>query len=226
MKNYAVILASGIGSRFGGDTPKQYLKINNKTIFEYSIEAFEKNKNIDEIIVVVNEKYNEFSKNIISKNNYRKINKVLNGGKLRKDSSYIAVNSINDSSANILIHDCARPLVSQKIIDACIEALSEHYAVGVAIPTSDTIIKVENNAIKEIPSRKDLMQIQTPQCFKLSVIKKAHELSKDDSDFTDDCGLVLKHNLAPIHIVEGEDSNIKITYKKDIELAKEILKNV
>ena len=104
-------------------------------------------------------------------------------------------------------------------------ALNEYNAVGVAIPTTDTIIEVENGIIKNIPPRKKLMNIQTPQCFKLSLIQKAHELSKGDPDFTDDCGLVVKYNLADIYIVNGDRNNFKITYPEDFYLAEKLCNN-
>lgn len=223
--NYAIILASGTGSRFGSELPKQFFKINSKTVLELSIEAFEKNDNIDKIILVITPEYRNLALEIISKNNYKKLSNILNGGTTRKDSSYIAINSIKDTEANVLIHDCARPLVSQKIIDNCIEAIKTHVAVGVAIPTTDTIWEVKNDIISSIPNRATIKLAQTPQCFKLSIIKKAHELAKNNSTFTDDCGLVVNYNLADIYTVEGDIHNIKITYPNDVNLALNILKN-
>ncbi len=223
MKNYAIILASGSGKRFNNNLPKQFTKINGKTVLEYSIEAFENSELIDGIILVIHPEYRDLACEIIKNNSYKKVLKIVNGGEERKDSSYIGVNSVDDTEANILIHDCARPFVSQDIIKNCVEALNVYEAVAVAIPTSDTIIKVNDGIITDIPQRNSMMRIQTPQCFRLSLIKKAHELSKNDNNFTDDCGLVLKHNLSEIHIVEGAEKNIKITTSEDIDFAKFIL---
>ncbi|MBR6127578.1 2-C-methyl-D-erythritol 4-phosphate cytidylyltransferase [bacterium] len=222
MKTYAIILASGTGNRFGGDLPKQFTEIAGKTILERSIEVFEGVNGvngIDSIILVITPEYKELAEEIVKKNNYKKVSKIIEGGKLRKDSSYNGVFSIEENEANILIHDCARPFISADVIKNCIKALETHNAVGVAIPSTDTIIEVNNEIIKNIPPRDTLMRVQTPQCFKLSLIKKAHELSKNDTDFTDDCGLVLKHNLADIFVVKGNRENIKITYPEDIILA-------
>ena len=219
MKNYGIILASGTGTRYGGDIPKQFVEISGRTILERTIDIFEKSSCIDSIVVVVTPEFRVLAQEIIEKNDYKKIEKILNGGKERKDSSYIGVNSIDEIEANVLIHDCARPFVSLSVLEKCIKALEYHQAAGVAIPSTDTIIEVENGIIKSIPPRKSLMRVQTPQCFKLSLIKKAHELSKNDSDFTDDCGLVLKHNLADIFVVEGNRENIKITYPEDFKFA-------
>lgn len=222
MKNYAIILASGTGSRFRreGLTPKQFSKIAGKSILEHTIEIFEKAPQINETILVILPESRLLVEEILLKNHYKKITKILNGGETRKESSYIGVMSINDVEANVLIHDCARPFLSQDIIARCIQSLETYNAIDVAIPATDTIIEVSPlGFIHNIPKRDKLMCGQTPQCFKLSLIKKAHQMAINDNDFTDDCGLILKYNLGKIFVVEGESENIKITYAQDIVLA-------
>ena len=220
MKTYGIILASGSGNRYGADLPKQFVKIAGKTILEHTIEIFEKAELIDEIIIVITPEYRTIAEEILIKNHYEKVSKLLNGGEIRKESSFIGISSINDEEANVIIHDCARPFLTQKSISDCIEALKIYNAVDVAIPSADTIIKVdENNVIQSIPHRESLRRGQTPQCFKLSTIKKAHELSKNDSNFTDDCGLIVKYGLGDVYVVEGDVENIKITYPSDIFMA-------
>lgn len=219
MKNVGIILASGTGNRYHSDIPKQFVKIAGKTVFEHTIEIFEKSKYIDEIVVVITPEYRHFAEELIIKNSYKKITKLLNGGETRKESSSIGINSIEDEETNVIIHDCARPFLTQRIIKDCVEALKSYDAVDVAIPSADTIIKVKDSIIESIPERKYLKRGQTPQCFKLSTIKKAHELSKDDNNFTDDCGLILKYNLGDVYVVEGDGENIKITYPEDIFMA-------
>lgn len=225
MKNIAIILASGTGERFGENIPKQFYQFEGKTLLEHSIDAFEKNKNIDEIILVTNPKFRDLAENILNKNDYKKITKVLNGGKTRVESSYIGTSEAPEE-ANVLIHDAVRAFVTQKIIDDNIEALKKHEAVGTAIESIDTIIQVdENNVITAIPPRKFLKRVQTPQSFRANLIKKAHELALKDENasFTDDCGLILRYNLAPIHIVDGDELNIKITHKNDLNIIKNML---
>ena len=219
MKNYGIILASGTGSRYNSDIPKQFVKIAGKTVLEHTIEIFERSNSIDEIILVITPDYRHIAENILLRNNYKKVVKLLNGGATRKDSSYIAISSIDDDEANVIIHDCARPFLTEKIIENCVRALEKYDAIDVAIPSADTIIKVKDDVIAEIPNRAELKRGQTPQCFKLSLIKKAHELSKNDNNFTDDCGLIVKYNLAKVYVVEGSGENIKITYPEDIFMA-------
>lgn len=224
LKNYAIILASGSGTRFGGDTPKQFYKLGTKTILEHTTDCFETSEYIDEIIIVTNTENIKKVKELLG-NKCKKVHKIIAGGATRKESSYNGVYSIDDTEANILIHDGARPFVSGKIIEECIIALNNGTkALTTAIPSSDTIIEVQDNRIISVPKRKTLKRVQTPQGFKLSIIKKAHELSKDDNSFTDDCGMVLKHNLCEISVIDGDINNIKITYQQDTHFAEEILK--
>lgn len=225
MKNVALILASGNGERFGHNIPKQFYELNGKTILEYSIEAFENHDKIDEIILVINPKFRDLAEEILKKNNYKKVSKLLNGGKTRVESSYIGTSEI-ENGVNVLIHDAVRPFVDKDIIDRNIEALNTYNAVGTAINSSDTIIQVDGNGfITQIPDRKFLRRVQTPQSFKSELIKKAHKLALEDfsASFTDDCGLIVKYNLDKIFIVEGSENNIKITTPEDLNVVKNIL---
>ncbi len=224
MKNIALILASGTGSRFGADCPKQFVEVKGKCILQHTVEKFQNNKNIDEIYLVTNPEY--VDEVIKLTKIYPKVKKVTAGGETRKDSSYNGIFSIPYDEANILIHDGVRPLISNEIINNCIKALNTYPAVCVAIDSTDTIYVTDNDGkILNVPNRKTLKRAQTPQCFKLSLIKKAHELARYDKTcvVTDDCGLVMHYELSNIYTVQGSDSNIKITFPDDIEFAKKYL---
>lgn len=225
MKHIALILASGNGERFGENIPKQFYTFKNKTLLEHSIQAFEDNSNIDEIIVVTNPNFRDLTENILEKNQYKKITKLLNGGKTRVESSYIGTSAVDENS-NVLIHDAVRAFVTQDIINRNIEALKSHSAVGTAIDCIDTTVQInEQNLITNIPQRKFLKRIQTPQSFNAKIIQQAHKLAieNNDNSFTDDCGLVLKFNLAPIFIVNGDEINLKITQKSDLAVIEKLL---
>ena len=219
MKTYGIILASGTGNRYGSDIPKQFIKIAGKTIFEHTIDVFENSPVIDSVIVVVTPEYRFFAEELILKNHYKKVAKLLNGGATRKESSSIGVFAIEEAEAKVVIHDCARPFLAQRIINECVEVLDKYDAIDVAIPSADTIIKVDGDFIESIPERKFLKRGQTPQCFKLSTIKKAHELSRNDENFTDDCGVIIGYGLGKVYVVDGAEENIKITYPEDIYMA-------
>lgn len=222
-KIYAVILAAGISERFGGDVPKQFVKIAGKMVLEHTIEVFEKNHMIDEIYVVVNPLYRNFIEEMVVKNAYKKVTKILGGGKTRQESSKAGVDAIEDVDSFVLIHDAVRPFVSSRIITEVIEKLEDYEAVDVAIPSADTIIRVKDDLIVEIPDRQELMLGQTPQGFRTSIIKKAHEIfERNPVKVTDDCGLVVKYNLGKVYVVCGERFNIKITYLEDLYYADKI----
>lgn len=220
--NIAVILAGGSGSRLGGDLPKQFLKIAGKKIIEHTISVFENNENIDEIAIVTKSEFIHDVENIVIKNEFNKVKKILQGGKERYESSLSAINSYDDDNCNLIFHDAVRPLVNNRIINDCIFALSKYDAVDVAINATDTIIKIDNNnCIENIPQRFKLRCGQTPQCFKRGVIKKAYDIALKDPEFTttDDCGVVRRYlSNIPIYVVPGEVFNIKVTYTEDLFL--------
>lgn len=220
MKHIAIILAGGSGRRMGGALPKQFLKVNNRTILEHTIDNFERAECIDEIAIVTHPDYVAEMQQIIASNPWKKVAKVLLGGKERTDSTLSALRAYTTDDDRLLIHDGVRPLVSQSIIANVCSALADFDAVNLAIPAVDTIIEVKDGVMVAAPRRDWLRQVQTPQGFKRETLAKAYELALADPDFmaTDDCGVVFKyHPATPIKIVEGETSNIKITYKEDLD---------
>ncbi|MCU0286215.1 MAG: 2-C-methyl-D-erythritol 4-phosphate cytidylyltransferase [Acidobacteria bacterium] len=225
-KNLAIILAGGLGSRLDGILPKQFFLLAGKTILQHSFEKFENHPGIDHIIIVIHGDYLDRTQKIIVESGCKKIINVLKGGETRQDSSRIGVTAISPGHyENILIHDAARPLVSKEIIDNILAALDTHSAVNVAIPSPDTIIEIDpGNYIKNVPDRAYLRKVQTPQAFKLELIRQAHHLALENNitNATDDCSLVLKLNLAPVYVVPGSEKNIKITYPLDLQLAQNI----
>ena len=223
MKNIAIILAGGVGSRLNLGKPKQFLKVAGRTVFEHTVEVFSKHKKIDEIFIVMNQNFINDAETMVQKNSWKKVKKILGGGSERYESSLVAINSCTDENANLIFHDAVRPLINDRIIDDCLHALSEFDAVDVAIPAVDTIIELDESKefIKNIPNRNYLFRGQTPQAFKLKTIKKAYEIALKDPNLktTDDCGIVKKYlPETKIFVVKGEESNIKLTYPEDIYL--------
>lgn len=226
MKNVAVILAGGTGARLGWDKPKQFLKVAGKTVLEHTVTVFQKHIAIDEIAIVVRQGYFIDVETMVLKNKWTKVKKILNGGEERYQSSLSAIKAYekeDNGNINLIFHDSVRPLLSTKIIDDVIDALRTYDAVDVAIPSADTIIKLEESKklIANIPNRNLLRRGQTPQAFKLQIIKKAYERALLDSDFhvTDDCGIVIKYlPEVKVFVVDGEERNTKLTYPEDVYL--------
>ena len=226
MKNIAIILAGGSGRRMGGALPKQFLEVNNRTILEYTIDNFERAECINEIAIVTHPDYVDKMQQIISSNPWKKVARILLGGKERTDSTLSALRAYTNEDDRLLIHDGVRPMVSQQIIKKVCSALSEYDVVNLAIPAVDTIIEVKDGVMVAAPRRDILRQVQTPQGFKRQTLALAYEKALADPNFiaTDDCGVVFKyHPASPIKIVDGETSNIKITSKEDLEILKKHL---
>ena len=219
-KVIAILLAGGSGSRFGADRPKQFLEVDGCTVLEHSIRAFHRSPLVDEMVIITRQDFVDEVRQIASA--YPKVKHVRPGGKERYHSTLSALEVCTEGDDLLLIHDAVRPLVSEAIISRCVEALARYDAVGVAVPSTDTIVRVdENECIVETLPRVVLRNMQTPQGFRQKVFRQAFDLGLQDPCFapTDDCGVVrtyLPH--VPIRIVEGEVTNIKITYPKDLEM--------
>lgn len=220
MKNIAVILAGGSGRRMGTDVAKQFIKVRGRMVIEYAIDAFDANDGIDEVAVVVSADNVEFISQVIAQNHWKKVRRVLTGGKERYDSSLSAIRAYADEQCNLIFHDAARPLVTQRIISDVVEGLRQHEAVAVAQPSVDTIFEVQDGVITSIPDRTSLFRAQTPQGFNISVITDAYRIGLADPAFraTDDCGILLRYRPdIPIHVVAGDEACMKVTYREDVQ---------
>jgi len=224
-KNLAIILAGGAGLRFKEETPKQFLKLAGKLIIEHTLEKFEDHLAIDDIFIVTNSDYYQKTQEVVEKNNYKKVKKILNGGSSRQESSEIGLIAGEGDYENVFLHDAVRPFISKEIINEMLKKLKKYESIDVAIPSPDTIIQINSDqVIKDIPDRSYLRRGQTPQAFKLKTILKAHRLArkKGITNATDDCSLILKLKLADTYVVEGSNFNVKITYPIDIHIADKI----
>ena len=232
----AVILAGGIGARVGGNTPKQLLPLSDGcSVLEHTVNAFEQSPCIDEVCIVMHPDYIAYAEQMLLTNAWQKVRNIIPGGKERWESSVNAIRAYTPYTlhstpiTNLLLHDAARPFVSQDIIARVCKALEEHEAVTVAIPSTDTVYEMVDGKVARIPQRSTIMRAQTPQAFRLELIAAAYTkaLGADISDqqacaachlpATDDCGIVHEYMPeVPIYIVEGEEQNKKITFKEDI----------
>lgn len=232
VKNIAVILAGGQGTRAGFNQPKQLIKLAGKPVIEHTLLAFNSNHNIDEIVIVSSNECTNAIENIVINSRLNKVKSIINGGPERYSSSLCAINATEHYckkfNVNLIFHDAVRPLISQNTIDSVAEALSCYRAVDVVVRTTDTIISADEitNTIQSIPNRANLKNGQTPQAFSHSVIKEAYRIGLSDPNFstTDDCGVVLKYlPQEKIYLVEGENENIKLTYEEDLHIIDKLL---
>ena len=213
----------------GENCPKQFIQICGRSVIERSVDAFERCDMIDEIAVVIHPLWIDKMNEIVNANGWTKLPKVVCGGNVRAMSSVAAIKMYrNEGECNMIFHDAARPLVSERIIRDVVEALEKYEAVGVASPVTDTIFVAEKGMVTSVPDRSKLFRAQTPQAFRLSVIDRAYEIALSDEHFksTDDCGTVLRYlPETEIHLVDGEERNMKVTFREDIEIAERWLAN-
>ncbi len=230
MRTVAVVLAGGAGVRLGGNTPKQLLLLAGRTLLEHCVAAFDAAPGVDDVVVVMPAGLTGEARQILA-GKYGKLRDVIEGGTDRPGSASRAIERLgrDGTECNVLFHDAARPLVDQRIIADCVAALGDCEALGVVVPTADTIAEMQNGVMTAIPPRESLGRCQTPQGFRLSVIRQAHELAAADQDRagftpTDDCGIVLRYlpDVA-VHVVQGSERNLKITYPGDLRIAEAAL---
>ena len=214
------ILAGGVGNRAGAEVPKQFLDMSGKTLIERTVDVFERHPRVDRILVVCHPEHMERMEDIRQRSGSKKWSQVIEGGSERYLSSYAAVKACTDDDDTILIHDAARPFVSQELISHLIDATEEYGAAVPVIQLSDTLLSADGNFVKCAEKRQNFRLAQTPQAFRVSLIRSAFEAAIKDVNLcvTDDCGIFLQANpQARIKMVDGELSNLKLTYHTDIE---------
>lgn len=219
--NVAVVLAGGVGKRFGAPEPKQFLMLGDKTVLEHAVATFDRNEHIAEIAVVVHPDYVDRVQEMMTRGSWHKVKHILCGDAERTDSTQAALRAYADREVNLLLHDAARPLVSDAIVDRVCKALEQHSAVAVAQPVTDTIVRADADLLQGTLVRSTLRSMQTPQAFRNEVLAQAFELAMQDPQFqaTDDCGVVAKYlpNVT-IHLVDGEEKNKKLTSPEDLPI--------
>lgn len=213
-----IIPASGSGTRFGGNIPKQFMKIEGKEILAHAISAFHQIRSIDEIIIATKQEYFEKIKLIIRKNNFFKISRIVEGGKMRQDSVFRALMNLDCSENDfILVHDAVRPFVSRDKILELIKEVKKHNCVILGLPVSETLKKIDKkNYVEKTIDRENVWSIQTPQAFRYDILKKSFEKAyKDNFTGTDESSLA-EYSGYKVKVIEGEKKNIKITLKADL----------
>lgn len=218
----AVIVAGGSGTRFGGD--KLTAELGGEPVLAHSLRAFQNSSMVDEIVLVTREEAMMDMARMCKERAFSKVSQVVAGGATRVLSSYTGVMSVSEKAGIIAIHDGARPLVSERIIeDAVWQAYKNNCAVP-AVPVRDTVKKAEKGIVTETPERSGLYAVQTPQCFQADLIRVALEDAvRNAPQVTDDC-MAVERLGGKIHLTEGSEENIKITTPLDLRLAELILK--
>ncbi len=228
MKNTAIVLAAGQGKRMHTKIQKQFLEIKGYPVLYYSLRCFQDSPLIEDIILVTGEESVLYcQKEIVGKYGFTKVTKVISGGKERYDSVYQGLLACENSDY-VLIHDGARPFITEEILERGLTGAEETGACAVGMPSKDTVkIADESGYIAETPDRSKVWMIQTPQIFQYALIRSAHESirTREMSNVTDDAMVVEQETGIKVRLAEGSYQNIKITTPEDLGVAELFLGN-
>ncbi len=219
-----VIPAAGQGKRMKSNFKKQFIQLLGRPVLTHTLSVFINNTKIDQIIVVVNVDDIEYCKNnIINKFSDSRI-KIVAGGKIRRESVFAGLKAFSPVIDYVIIHDGARPLLTQDLLNKVIKSLTIHTAIAVGTGLKDTVKRIDKHKIvRDTPERSSLMAIQTPQAFLYDIIMEAHRNVPEEQPVTDDASL-LEYIDKKVKIVEGSYENIKITTPLDLIIAENILR--
>jgi 2-C-methyl-D-erythritol 4-phosphate cytidylyltransferase len=222
----AIIPAAGSGTRMGSTRSKQFMELCGKPMLAVTLERFQKCDLVDGIVVVVSQRNVDYCiREIVDRFKLAKVSTVIAGGQTRQESVSKGITAVSNSSTWILVHDGVRPLVSAELIERVITEGQRYRAVIPGIPVKDTLKKVDSRGgVVNTVERRGLWAIQTPQIFRREDIQAAHRMAVKQGweGVTDDASLIEKTGI-PVEVIEGEETNVKITTVKDLEFARLLL---
>ena len=221
----AIIPVAGRGKRFGGNQPKQYLKLDDRSVLCHTLNKFLSITEIGPVIVVTSAAEIERSKEILSGEGvvFDRIT-FVEGGKERQDSVANGLHSLPEDTDIVIVHDGVRPFIKPEIIRETIAVAERDGACIVAVPAKDTIKEVRDNRVIRTVPRENLFQVQTPQTFKYSVLAQAHQRAKREKYYSTDESSLVEWTGYPVTIVPGDYENIKITTQEDYQYSVQLMR--
>jgi 2-C-methyl-D-erythritol 4-phosphate cytidylyltransferase len=226
MKNIALIMAAGSGTRMKAKINKQFLLMDKKPVLYYTIKAFEDNQLIDDIVLVISKMDISYcEENIVEKYNFKKIRKIISGGETRQESVLNGLKSLDNCNV-VLIHDGARPFVSNRIISQGIKFAEIHGAAACGVKPKDTIKIINNFNMSEATlEREKLFSVQTPQCFNYELIFKCHKKAFNETFKATDDTMIVERYFNNVYLYEGSYDNIKITTPEDLVIGEKLVQD-
>ncbi len=220
----AIIVAAGRGRRMGANIGKQFLPLMGKPVLAYCLQVFEECSYVDDIVLVVDAKDLDYTRELLQAYGYRKLQRIVAGGAERQQSVYKGLLGIKPDTDIVMIHDGVRPFVSPSILEESIRVARENGCSVVGVPAKDTIKIVDDQGYTvATPDRRSLWLIQTPQTFRYEILLQAHEKAQEENfEGTDDAVLVERLGI-PVRMIMGSYENIKITTPEDMALGEIIL---
>ena len=226
MNTFAIITAAGSGSRFSPgkkSIPKQFIRLEGKPVILFSLEAFQKCRQIDEILVSADNSYFDFIHSLAVKNGITKLTTLAEGGRTRFISVKNAFFQISGKPGDLIfIHDAARPNINRKFVEELLTSALKYGEVIPGIKIDETVKRENKGIVTRTINRDNLWTIQTPQVFRYSVLKKSYKKAGRKNDFTDEAGLVERAGYK-VRLIKGSRDNIKITTQEDLQILKKIM---
>ena len=220
MKVQVILVAAGSGTRLKASKPKALVLLNGQPLIWYSLKAFERSKLVSSVIVVAHPDHLASFRKVVDKASFKKVCAITPGGETRSDSVACGLCCVDKNTEVVMVHDAARPLITQKMIMDSLAVMGAQQAAIVAVPVKATIKKADpkNLFVTETLLRETLWEVQTPQTFRRNILDQAHQ-KKLCCDPTDDAMLVEKMGVK-VKVVAGDYKNIKVTTAEDLALAK------
>jgi 2-C-methyl-D-erythritol 4-phosphate cytidylyltransferase len=229
-RGVVALLAGGAGARMRSELPKQLLEVGGRPLLEHALLTFHAHPRVDDIVVVMAADHLGAVVALVESGGYAdKVRAVVPGGATRAESTRAALAAAGPGDYDVLVHDAARPLVTTRIVDDCFAALASHAVVNVAVASTDTLVEVDpGGRVTGFPTREALRRVQTPQAFRVEVLRAAHASAAADPAFTptDDCGVVHRYLPdEPIVVVPGDERNLKVTTSLDLLVVDALLRS-
>jgi len=221
--NSAIIVAAGMGTRFGGDVPKQFVDLADKPLLAHTLEKFQRCEPVDEIVLVLPADVVSSLNRYLDAGTFTKLTAVVAGGPTRAQSVFNGLGAVDSRCEIVAIHDAARPFVTERDIGLVLASARKSGAACLVRQVHDTIKRIDGGNIVATLDRSTLRRAQTPQAFEISLLRQAFDSALLDESVTDECSLVERLGIH-ISIIEGSSRNIKITTTEDLRLAEAMLR--
>ena len=220
LKLAVVIPAGGVGTRFGGPLPKQFIKPGRVPILAETVGHFTRHPAVIAIVVAAPEIHVERTRRALVRVTRRAPVLVVQGGGMRQDSVWLALQAIPRNADMIVVHDAVRPLITRGLIDAVVGAGAEAGAAICALPIAETVKRVRQDVVEGTLDRSELWAVQTPQAFRAALLREAHEKARRDGVVGTDDAMLVERLGHPVRVVRGLAENVKITTPEDLRRAR------
>ena len=215
-----VIPAGGVGTRFGGRLPKQFIRLSRAPILTQTVAHFTRHPAIVAIIVAAPEIHVERTRRALAGVARRAPVSVVQGGGMRQDSVWLALQAVPATADIVIVHDAVRPLITRGLIDAVVAAVAESGAAICALPITETVKRVRQEVVEATLDRSELWAVQTPQAFRAALLREAHEKARRDGVIGTDDAMLVERLGHRVRVVRGLAENVKITTPEDLRRAR------